>query len=213
MTRIIRLRRELHTDGLTDSDIRAAVEYGGLIRLAPGAYVSDMDYRQLNWEERYRLTVQAVARRRTADIVVSHVSAAALLGLPLVDTPCDVVHLTQPRRGGVRRRRTNQVAMHSGRVPQADRVTIDGIALTAAARTLVDVSRTESPTTAVVAIIAALQRELVQPEQLTAALAARPSCAGLPRARRAVARALGDGHTPCAQHPAAEPPPNDDLCP
>ena len=81
--------------------------------------------------------------------VVSHVSAAVLRTVPVPYADLSKVHLTRDRDGGGRTRRW--VRVHGARLPEQDVTTLDGLAVTALARTFVDVARTESTRTSVAA--------------------------------------------------------------
>lgn len=139
-------RRDLLDRGLSVDEVRSARRRGALTRLARGLYVDAPAFDQLTADERYRVRIGALAAR-SPGLVVSHQSAAALLGLPLL-TPPDHVHFTRPGRGGFRR--TDELVVHPGALPDADLTVRDDILLTSAARTVVDVALTVSVYPAVV---------------------------------------------------------------
>lgn len=127
------------------------------------------------------------------DPLVSHVSAAVLLGLPLVDADLGVVHVTGRLPSGGQRR--GMVFRHpwGAGIPE---IRVDGIRMTTTPRTLVDVARTESMVAAVTAVDAALHRGMVLREELESELAAAAGRRGVAAARRAVALADGRSESP-----------------
>ena len=80
-------RDHLYAAGLSTRAITASVVHGRLVRVHHGLYVRADDWHQLGAEE--RLVVQARATHRAAirPPLFTHVSAAALLGLPLLQLP------------------------------------------------------------------------------------------------------------------------------
>lgn len=167
---------------------------GELIRLAPGTFVRGKADEALDRDERYRLEVRAVARHRCLDVLVSHVSAAALHGLPILGRRPDEVHLTRPGVGGSRS--GHGVRVHAGLVPEAMRGLRDGVPVTSVARTVVDAARADSTATAVAVGDAALHRGLVTPAELATALDDAAFHQGTPRARRALALLDGRAESP-----------------
>lgn len=70
--------------GMNALDVRALLCSGELVRVRRGAYVDGNRWRQAVFDERYRLTVLAVMRSRSApDEMATHHSALALHGVPL----------------------------------------------------------------------------------------------------------------------------------
>lgn len=105
-------------------------------------------------ESRHRAHVLAVAlSARGTSPVFSHVSAAALWGLPLWGTTPRRVHVLA---GSVDRHSIPDLLRHEGRLPDVDVTERDGLRLTSLARTAYDVARTLSPEGAIAAVDAAV---------------------------------------------------------
>ena len=79
-------RSDLLANGITDAEIKSARGSGAWTRVHRGAYCPTDLLAGLNSEQRYRLRSIAVARR-SPHLVLSHHSAAAMLGLPLWGRP------------------------------------------------------------------------------------------------------------------------------
>ena len=181
-------RSDLLADGITDAEIKSARGSGAWTRVHRGAYCPTDLLAGLNQEEKYRLRSIAVARR-SPRLVLSHHSAAAMLGLPLWKAPLERVHLIRPADGGGRAGPGRVV--HIGRLAPSEIGRITGIRVTSPARTLADIACSSSFVTTVVAADAALRRRLITPEELAAALAKTAHRSGAPAARRALRFADG----------------------
>jgi hypothetical protein len=166
----------------TDELSRAAV-HGAVRRLRRGAYVGADHWDGLNDDARYGLVVRAVAAAQP-DPLLSHWSAASVLGLPLVGRHGDAVHLIQAPKGGGRSRRDVRRHQAAGAVPET---LVDGIRATTAARTIVDLACDGGLLPAVVAGDAALRSGVVTRAQLDAEVVAAGRRHGVRTARRAVA--------------------------
>lgn len=127
---------------------------GTEIRVARGAYISVAPWLDLDARDRYLLTIRAVAQTRRKDMIVSHWSAAAVHGLPIVGPWPSKVHVSIGRVSGGRSRR--DVVKHALVVGDADIVEIDGILVTSIARTILDLAVYADRRTAVMAIDRAL---------------------------------------------------------
>lgn len=177
--RLVR-RADALADGNADHELRALYERGGWERLVNGVYVPSSRLAALSEQERHRLLIDAVLPAISEDSTVSHRSAALLHGLPLPRSGFDKVHVTRHRRGGGRKNAA--VFVHCA--PWVPRTTVDGIAVTSLARTVVDLARTESLATAVIAGDVALGR--CDAEELDAELQRARGWKGIAQARRAV---------------------------
>jgi len=173
---------EIEALGPSPEDRERWVRNGRLVRVRRGAYVDAARWSDASVDERYRLTVMAVARSRGGDEVVSRHSALSLWRLPLWDVDRRLVVLSSDveetaTRSGLR------VTPLRGLVA-AERV--DGLHVQAVADALVT---TGSFTVegAVVAADAALRTGLCSPEDLEDAR--RRLVVGL-RGRRRALRAL-----------------------
>ncbi|MDQ4117379.1 MAG: type IV toxin-antitoxin system AbiEi family antitoxin domain-containing protein [Actinomycetota bacterium] len=109
--------------------------------------------------ETHALRARAATPELSGEAVYSHSTAAVLLGLPLWRTPLDRLHVLRDRSGGGRLR--TGVHVHVAPVPDGDVIDIDGIRLTSAARTVVDLARTLAAEQALVAADGALHKAVV----------------------------------------------------
>ncbi len=108
-SRIAYAREQLAPYATRQQLARAALA-GRRRRVAPGAYVSEELWQSLGEQERYRLRVRAVVATRRFRPVLSHESAAAVHGLPMIGSPPDHVHIVvDPGSGG---RSRNGVIKH-----------------------------------------------------------------------------------------------------
>jgi len=181
-------RSQLLAAGTTSDEIRTALRRDEWQAVHRGTYCTAEAVAALNSEQQHRLRALALAQR-SPHLAVSHLSAATLLHLPLWDVRFDDVHLTRAGRGGSRVGPGRIV--HAGRLDPGDVVAIHGVRATSPGRTLVDLARTTSHPTAVIAADYALARRLVAPGELALALAAAGHCRGAAAARRALLFADG----------------------
>ena len=124
-----------------------------------------------------------------AAAVCSHVTAAAIHGLPVWRIGLAQVHVTRARRSGARRGRL--VHVHAAALAPPELDVVAGLPVTTPARTVVDVARTVPFEPAVAVADAALRAGLVTLEELAEALARAAHRPGAPAARRVVAFADG----------------------
>jgi Transcriptional regulator, AbiEi antitoxin len=178
------LLRDLVAAGIAEDEVRRMHRRGELARIAPGAYLDPADPRLRRPEDRHLLQVVAAVPRIAPDAVVSHQSAAVLHRLPVWHLPLARVHATRPRRSGALR--TGRLHVHTAPLEPDEIVVVDGVAITAVARTVTDIARSTGLEEAVAVLDAALQRHLVTPAALAAALDRMAGWPGVPRARRAV---------------------------
>src|SRR5580765_7619141 len=140
-------RGDLVSRGFTDAEIRGAVRRGSVVRLTRGVFALGNDPAEILATERHTLQARAAAIRAPG-LVVSHLSAVALHGLPVGD-PRAPVSLTRPGKHGARRRADYRV--FAAELSDDDLVEVDGIWVTTVARTIVDVARRQGLESAVIA--------------------------------------------------------------
>ena len=164
---------ELRALGATDREARRAVQ--GLSRLAAGSYGT---LTGLAAEEAHLLRARAILRARPS-LVASHVTAALVHGLPVARTTVQQVHVT--RGPGLRGRPRSPAGyrIHTRAASTPEIVERDGLPVTAALRTLLDLPQVTSLDWAVAAADAALHARLVDPDEL------RDACLGVRRVRGA----------------------------
>lgn len=133
--------------------VRARARAGELIRIAHGRYADTERWTGLRPEQRHHVLVRSLVDRIRPRFVVSHLSAAAVLGVPHVGRWPDRVHLTGPGRDA---RTTNATfIVHADFDPSMSRVwrfRTDGLTVTDFDRTAVDLAMTLPTTEAVVAL-------------------------------------------------------------
>lgn len=180
------LRRKLLAAGWTDAELRRRRLAGGLVTVGRGAYLSGGDERLDDAAARHALAAVAAG---AGDGAISHVSAAALHGLPVWGLRLERAHRTRHRDSGGRRSRG--IHLHTAPLDADEIVEIGGVPLTTAARTVVDVARNGPFEPAVAVADAALRLRLVTHAELEAAVTRARGWPGVPRARRVVAFADG----------------------
>lgn len=155
---------------------------GRLVRLRPGAYLRPEDQPQ-GGDARHRQLVMATLPRVSRDSVISHGSAAVVHGLPVLRETVEQVHLTRNRRGGGKRGRW--IHLHGGPLPPDEVVEVDGLTVTSLARTVLDLTRTQTLRSAVISGDAALAAGLTA-DQIAAVTARAGRRPGMAAARRAL---------------------------
>jgi hypothetical protein len=125
---------------------------GELARVRRGVFMAAERWRRLDAEDRHLAQLRATALVDPG-IVVTHLSAAMLWGLPLVDAPPRLPQVVIPRASGGR---SSSFVQRIG-VGVPDRVDmIDGLQVTPVERTLVDVAAAYDATVSVPILDAAL---------------------------------------------------------
>jgi hypothetical protein len=175
------LRPDALHEGYSDDEIGRLTRRRDWVRLRRGAYLTGGVPDSAAARHRLLVAATVTALRRPA--VVSHQSAAVLLGLPLWGVPLDRVHVT--RRPPAWNDSSSALFVHVARLDDDEVVEVRGTAVTAPARTAVDLARTLSPECAVVVLDAALRTGVCTPEGLAEALGragGRPGCRSAARA-------------------------------
>ncbi len=184
-------RGALLAQGVTDAEIRTQRRTGELVRLAAGWYAAQADLD--GWPEvAYRARVMAAAQR--FDAVVSHASAAVVHGLPVGGADLSRVHLLRPGKSGFKA--VSDRTRHAGMIDPVWVTTVEGVRVTTAARTVVDVARSQPARVAVAAMDHALYRRLCTPEDVRMALLSVKRHRGSPRARLVAELADGRAESP-----------------
>ncbi|RBY95513.1 hypothetical protein DQ237_13330 [Blastococcus sp. TF02-8] len=176
------LRRTALADGWSDDELARQLRRGELTRLRPGAYLPVDTTRDPVRRHATLLAATLAALRRPA--VVSHQSAAVLLGLPLWGVRLDRVHVT--RRPPASSEVGRHLRCHVAGLDDDDVVDVGGVAVTSPVRTALDLARTLAFEPAVVALDAWLGRKRLDPVQL----AERTTGLGRMPGARAAARAV-----------------------
>lgn len=160
------------------------VRRGEWVRLRRGGYVSATCWSAADPAERHLLRCAALVSR-SHGLVVSHRSAALLLGLPLLDPPVEP-EATRPRPPGC-------PALHpperrSALLPQTDTCRVRGLHVTSLARTAADLGRTLPADAAQVVLDGALRAESSR-AGIDAVLDRMPRWSGVRQARRLLSQA------------------------
>lgn len=196
----ILLTSQLRSVRADERKLRQAAARGELVRIHRGAYVRAEAWRALDHREQYRRRVVAAALASRSQPVLSHDSAAAVWGIPIVGGDPSVVHVLTSATAGTRTE--NGFRRHAATAGSDDIVERDGVRVTSLARTLIDVARAWSFPAAVAAIDWSLRppSEAAQPRVTIAALQEYFEGQDATHNRRRVHRAL-EFASPLAETP------------
>lgn len=151
-------RSSLRGAGLNADRIAQCLQQRLLRRVRPGVYVQERLWLTLWPEQRHRLLVRATLLVAQRTWVVSHLSAAAMHGLPTFGAWPTTVHVSvADARGGAS---SGHITTHRG-APVAETVVLDGILVTSLARTLSDVAASEPLSRSVPVLDAGFRAERV----------------------------------------------------
>ena len=130
---LVRRRSELLAEGMTDTQIDCLVRSRVLHRVRYGCYVPYDVWESCNAEDQHRLRARAVLARAHEDSVLTHTSSLVERGVPVWGVPLGVIHTTRdgPERAG---RRQADWTPHRGILRPGDVEDLNGIAVSAAAR-------------------------------------------------------------------------------
>jgi len=110
-----------------------------LVSVRRGVYAIAVAYEAVAHEQRHVVDAQAALLMLRADTTLSHVSAAAWCGLPLLRPDLRTVHVTRPV---LKASRTEAgIHHHPGALPAGHCSQVDGVGVTSDARTAVDIAR------------------------------------------------------------------------
>jgi len=192
---VLRHSKHLLGSGLDDRGLRRAAERGELVRVASGTFIPAGVWSQLTDAERSALRTVTALRRIDPLLIASHLSAAAIWGLPDRDGWPDAVHVIDTRRSTGNS--TPALVRHALPVEPDEVATHSGIRLTNATRTAVDVALIEPFATALMTFDHGLRHDLFTRESAHLQLDRRPAA----RRRRSARRAL-ELASPLAGSPA-----------
>ena len=146
----ILLTSQLRTVRADERKLRQAAARGELVQVHRGAYVRTDAWSALDHREQYRRRVIAAALASRSHPVLSHQSAAAVWGIPIVGGDPSVVHVLTSATAGTRTE--NGFRRHAATAGSDDIVERDGVRVTSLARTLIDLARLVTFPAAVAAI-------------------------------------------------------------
>jgi hypothetical protein len=119
-------------------DLRRELDRQNVIRLRRGVYVSAAEWAALSADERYLRRIRAHAAVSEEPAVYSHVSAAALWGLPIVGPWPAEIHVSHAAAPGGR---TRHGVVHHTQEHELDVTVRDGLHVTSVAATAVTLAR------------------------------------------------------------------------
>lgn len=178
--------------GLDARSLRAAHEASRLVRVRRDAYVDAGEWTRLTPAQRHLHRVQA-ASQRLHEPVFSHYSAAAAWDLPLLGTWPTDVHVRHARSGGGR---SWPGVVRHGSVDEIRAVMRNGLLVTDAATTVVDIARVAAFAAGLAMADHALRVGLASADELLAAAERLGSRRGSRAARRVAAHADGLAGSP-----------------
>jgi hypothetical protein len=181
------LRRDALDEGFSDGEIGRLTRRLEWIRLRRGAHLDGAA--PDGAAARHRLLVSAALGGIRRPAVVSHQSAAVLLGLPLWWVRLDQLHLTRRPPSWNDAGRT--LVVHVGHLDDDEVVDVRGVLVTSPARTAVDLAGSLSSERAVVVLDAALHGGHCNAATLAEALGRCRGRPGVRSASRAVSFADG----------------------
>lgn len=150
------LRRDAVECGYTPRELRSLTRPGGdWVTVRRGCYAERSSWERLTPDGRYAATVRAARLGLADDVVLSHVSAAVLLEMPLRPAWRELVHVTRP---GVRGSRVEHgIKHHIAGLEDSDLTSLRDRVVTNLARTAADIGRELGFVDGVVAADAALR--------------------------------------------------------
>ncbi len=137
-----------------DRWVHRAVEAGRLVRVRAGIHVDAAEWEAAGHERRALIRVAAGVRTRRQNAVLTHESAAIVLGIPIIGARPEAVHLVSGTGSAPRNQRG--VVWHRERLGDGEVIEYGGFLLTSPERTLFDLARTRGFRSAVTGIDAAL---------------------------------------------------------
>lgn len=148
---VVRLRADLIREGLTDNGIARLLRDRVLVRIRYGAYVPYDVWAACSAEDRHRLRSRAVLRSAHESTALSHTSSVIERGIPVWGLPLDRVHTTRTRerRAG---RRTDGWTPHRAALGDDDVEELNGVRVTKAARSAVEITTIASVEVALVTV-------------------------------------------------------------
>lgn len=177
-------RADAVRQGYSDAELARLVRRRELQRLQRGAYTVAPHELPTDAVARHAVVVRATLAGLRAPSVISSLSAAAVYALPIWGVRLDRVHVL--RRPPAHGNGSSRLHVHVARLADEDRTVLDGVPVTTATRTVVDVARSAPFETAVVIADAALRLGLTSDARLRECLTRMGAVAGV----RAAARVL-----------------------
>lgn len=169
--------------GLRDRDLDRLLRSGRVVRLRRGIYAEASSI-PAGDGAKHALATRAAMLRLAGPFAASHVSSAALHGIPMLRPDYSLVHVT--RDHGTPRTDAG-IRYHVAALPPGQLTKVDGLVVTNPARTAVDLARSAGYVPGLVAMEAALNRGLTTLAELRETAACWTNWPGAREAGRAVA--------------------------
>lgn len=135
--------------GANDRRVRQNAVDRKVVRLVRGTFVPAEVWSTLTHDQRYLLRIRAVAETLGDGAVLSHYSAAAVWGYPIIGLWPELVHVIVGAKSGCRS--SSRVVRHVVDVDYTELRVVDGLTVTSPLRTLCDLARMTSFESAVAA--------------------------------------------------------------
>ncbi|WP_131105097.1 type IV toxin-antitoxin system AbiEi family antitoxin domain-containing protein [Ornithinimicrobium sufpigmenti] len=174
--------------GLGPTDLRRLRATGTLTRVCRGGYADSARLARADPEEAHRLRLRAVLATSPATLAASHQSAAVLLGLPLLASDLEMVHVTR-RSGSGHGRRRDAFTVHRCPGERAGFRQVGGVWSVGPVAAVLGAIMSCSQIGAQGLADAALRARVVSRAQLEEGLRDLAGATGTPRARQVVHRA------------------------
>ena len=184
----IATRAELVSAGISAKQIRTRVSRRELIRLDHGIYGPAERIKSVTATDRGALALRAAVTLVPfgAEAVASHHTAAQLLGLALLGRVPAGISITRVPGTGSRTGRSG-IRVHNAALPAGHIERYEGVPVTTAARTVLDLARCSSLRAGVVVADSALYRQRTTKQELQAVIDTCRRWPGLQRAAEVVA--------------------------
>jgi hypothetical protein len=177
--------REWRAAGITRAQFRSLTRAGDLVRVRHSVYATRSAVESAAADPRHDHALRVAAARAAVGrhAVASHQSAAVLHGIDLLLSPGDTVWLTRPP-GQYSGLRLEGIHLHSARLPEQHVMTLYGVRVTTATRTVLDLARSMPLMEGVVAADSALRLGKTTEAGLAEMLRSCARWPGADRARR-----------------------------
>ncbi|MFT4043257.1 MAG: hypothetical protein QM673_08860 [Gordonia sp. (in: high G+C Gram-positive bacteria)] len=173
-------RTQMQGRGGTDRELHRGADGDERVRLWPGTFLDASYFEALGMVQRHRAVAVEAARKGGGERVLSHLSALAVHGVPMLDPDLRRIHFTS----AVNARRTRYVIRHQAQLASDEVCAVDGVMVTTLERSLCDAARLGSFDQAVVLLDAGL-RMGADPAVLAATIDRLSGCSGIARLRDA----------------------------
>lgn len=188
-----KLRPEMLAEGGNDHDVKE-LRRQGFETIRRGAYVDGAEWQRIDAESRHRLLVTTTMPKLSTEAAVSHISAAVMHGFPFPGAPPSLVHVTRDQQSGGFKR--GHLHAHAAPLSETAIVTVDGIPVTDATRTVIDCARSLDLESAICIADNALRRNLTSVEELRTMAATMGPRQGIGRVPRVLELADARSESP-----------------